>query len=98
MADVFDLIFSLFSNIVEWLKSVPLSDNVSLFDFSIAITIFTIVIVAFVPVVSIGSTFIHSNYEYIGRDKADKMEYVGNSYEMNKHNYDDVVEQGLTKR
>lgn len=56
MNEVFDLIFTMFGNVVEWLKQIPISDSVSLFDFSIAILIMTIVVVAFVPVVSVGST------------------------------------------
>lgn len=56
MADVFDLIFNMFGQVVKWLDSIPVFDNVTMFDFSIAVLIMSIVIVAFVPVVSVGAT------------------------------------------
>lgn len=55
MKDVFNLIFSLFGNVVEFLKAIPVADNVSLYDFSLALLILSIVVVAFVPRVFVGS-------------------------------------------
>ena len=56
MTEVFNIIFTLFENVISWLKQIPLTQNVSLFDFSIAILILSIVVVAFIPLVSVGST------------------------------------------
>ena len=39
MSGVFDLIFVMFGNVVSLMKEIPLSDNVSLYDFSIAVFI-----------------------------------------------------------
>lgn len=56
MSGVFDLIFNMFGQVVAFMKEIPLSDNVSLYDFSLAIFIMTITIVAFVPLVRTGSS------------------------------------------
>ena len=48
MSDVFDLIFDLFEWVVISLRSIPLSENVSLFDFSFALIIMSISISALV--------------------------------------------------
>lgn len=56
MNEVFELIFDMFGNVIGWLKAIPITENVSLFDFSVAILVMSIVIVAFVPIVSVGST------------------------------------------
>jgi|GEM_PF-6292454 len=56
MDSVFDLIFDFFGQVISWLKLIPVWDNVSLYDFSIAILIMSIVIAAFVNVVGVGST------------------------------------------
>lgn len=55
MDKVFDLIFSMFGQVVNWLKIVPVWNNVSLYDFSLAILLLTIVSVALVNVVHVGS-------------------------------------------
>ena len=56
MDSVFNVIFRMFSVVIDALKTIPVWNNVSLFDFSIAILIMSIVIVAFVNVVPVGST------------------------------------------
>lgn len=56
MDSVFDLIFNMFGQVVVFMKEIPLSDNVSLYDFSLALFIMTITIVAFVPLVRTGSS------------------------------------------
>ena len=56
MTSVFNLLFELFESVIGFLKEIPLTQNVSLFDFSLAILIMSIVVVAFVPVVTVGST------------------------------------------
>lgn len=56
MTDVFNIIFDMFGNVIGWLKQIPITQNVSLFDFSIAILILTITATAFVSVVRVGST------------------------------------------
>ena len=56
MSDVFNLIFNLFGNIVSFLKRIPLSSGVSLYDFSIGIFVMSVTIVAFVPIVRSGSS------------------------------------------
>ena len=56
MSDVFDLIFNMFGQVVSFMKEIPLSDNVSLYDFSISVFIMTVTIVAFVPLVRTGSS------------------------------------------
>ena len=56
MNSVFDLIFNMFGQVVVFMKRIPLSDNVSLYDFSLALFIMTITIVAFVPLVRTGSS------------------------------------------
>lgn len=43
MSDVFDLIFSLFENVLTWLDKIPVWDGVSLKDFSFAAFIFGII-------------------------------------------------------
>ena len=48
MNDIFNMIFDLFAWVVESLRSIPLSDNVSLFDFSFALLIMGITISAVV--------------------------------------------------
>lgn len=56
MTSVFNLLFDLFESVIGFMKEIPLTQNVSLFDFSIAILIMSIIIVAFVPIVQVGST------------------------------------------
>lgn len=56
MNEIFNLLFSMFGSVIGWLKEIPVWNNVSLYDFSIGILIMTIVIAAFVPIVSVGST------------------------------------------
>ncbi len=56
MTDVFNIIFDMFGSVIGWLKQIPITTNVSLFDFSLAILILTIVAVAFVPLVKVGMT------------------------------------------
>lgn len=56
MVDVFNIIFQLFNMTITSFKKIPLTENVSLYDFSIAILILSIVVVAFVPIVKVGST------------------------------------------
>ena len=56
MTSVFNLLFDLFESVIGFMKKIPLTQNVSLFDFSIAILIMSIIIVAFVPIVQVGST------------------------------------------
>ena len=56
MDSVFNLIFDMFGQVINWLKLIPVWNNVSLFDFSIVILIMSIVIVAFVNIVPVGST------------------------------------------
>ncbi|MBQ3524542.1 MAG: hypothetical protein IJA43_08840 [Clostridia bacterium] len=48
MSNIFDLIFSLFEWVISSLRSIPLSDNVSLFDFSFALLIMGITLSAVV--------------------------------------------------
>ncbi len=54
MDSVFDLIFNMFNSVIGWLKEIPVSNDLSLFDFSIAILIMSITALAFVSVVRIG--------------------------------------------
>lgn len=56
MNGVFDLVFSMLGSVISFMKEIPLSDNVSLYDFSLALFIMTITIVAFVPLVRTGSS------------------------------------------
>lgn len=56
MTEVFNVIFDMFGNVIGWLKAIPITENVSMFDFSLAILILTIVAVAFVPLVRVGMT------------------------------------------
>ena len=56
MTSVFNLLFNLFESVIGFMKEIPLTQNVSLFDFSIAILIMSIIVVAFVPIVQVGST------------------------------------------
>lgn len=56
MTSVFNLLFDLFESVIGFMKEIPLTQNVSLFDFSIAILIMSIIVVAFVPIVQVGST------------------------------------------
>lgn len=48
MSEIFDMIFDLFGWVVESLRSIPLTENVSLFDFSFALIIMSITITAVV--------------------------------------------------
>lgn len=74
MSDVFDLIFSMFSSFISFMKEIPLSDNVSLFDFSLALFIMTITIVAFVPLVRTGSSN-NVNNSIRDRNRAERSNY-----------------------
>lgn len=56
MDEVFILIFDMFGYVISWLKMIPVTDNVSLFDFSIGILVLTIVSVSLVNVVKIGGS------------------------------------------
>lgn len=56
MTEVFNVIFDMFGSVIGWLKQIPITQNVSMFDFSLAILILTIVAVAFVPLVRVGMT------------------------------------------
>lgn len=56
MVDVYNIIFQLFNMTITSLKKIPITQNVSLYDFSIAVLILTIVAVAFIPLVKVGST------------------------------------------
>lgn len=56
MTEVFNVIFDMFGSVIGWLKQIPITQNVSMFDFSLAILVLTIVAVAFVPLVNVGST------------------------------------------
>lgn len=56
MTDVFNVIFDIFGTVIDLLKRIPITQNVSLYDFSIAILILTIASVAFVSVVAVGNT------------------------------------------
>lgn len=56
MTDVFNIIFDMFGTVIRLLKRIPITQNVSLFDFSIAILILTISALAFVSVVRVGNT------------------------------------------
>lgn len=56
MDSVFNVIFRMFAVVIDALKTIPVWNNVSLFDFSIAILIMSIVIVAFVNIVPVGAT------------------------------------------
>lgn len=48
MTNIFDMIFYLFEWVVSSLRSIPLSENVSLFDFSFALLIMGITLSAVV--------------------------------------------------
>lgn len=54
MNEIFNLLFDMFGNFLDYLKIIPVWENVSLYDFSVAILILTILAVAFVPIVAIG--------------------------------------------
>lgn len=56
MTEVFNVIFDMFGTVIGLLKQIPITQNVSLFDFSVAILILTIASVAFVSVVAVGNT------------------------------------------
>ncbi len=56
MTDVFNVIFDMFGTVIGLLKQIPITQNVSLYDFSVAILILTIASVAFVSVVAVGNT------------------------------------------
>ncbi len=99
MDSVFDLIFNLFNSVIGWLKEIPVSDDLSLFDFSIAILIMSIVAVAFVSVVQvrIGSNvdtarIIYKAHSDSSNDSVPEMEYVGNYHKDNKFDYSNVRE------
>lgn len=70
MSDVFNLIFNIFGKVISFLKEIPLSDNVSLFDFSIALFIMTVTIVAFVPLVRTGSSNVSGRSRRSERSKS----------------------------
>lgn len=77
MNEIFDLLFSMFGSVIGWLKEIPVWNNVSLYDFSIGILIMSIVIVAFVPIVSVGSTnYVNEtlNAERIAQRKSEQEE------------------------
>lgn len=56
MADVYNLIFVAFESVINTMKRIPVFDNVSLYDFSIGIIIFSVVFVGILSVVRVGST------------------------------------------
>ncbi len=56
MADVFNLVFMAFETVINTMKKIPVWDDVSLYDFSIGIIIFTVVFVGILSVVNIGAT------------------------------------------
>lgn len=62
MSSIFDLIFDLFGWVVTSLRSIPLTENVSLFDFSFALIIMSITITAVVVTAKVGGSGI-SNLE-----------------------------------
>lgn len=55
MSDVYDIFFSLFSTVVSSMKKIPIADGVSMYDFSLALIILSIVALAVIPIVKIGS-------------------------------------------
>lgn len=101
MSSVFNLLFDLFESVIGFLKEIPLTQNVSLFDFSIAILIMSIIVVAFVPLVQVGSTnYVNDTLkaERAEQDKIAKLkeENYKNSYDyyknkrMQRENYNDL--------
>lgn len=76
MSSVFDLIFDIFESVVGFLKDIPLTSSISLYDFSLAILILSITAVALIPVVRVGSFTVNENvkaYRAISRSRrADK--------------------------
>lgn len=70
MSDVFNLIFNLFGQVISFMRQIPLSNNVSLFDFSIAIFIMTVTIVAFVPLVRSGSSNVSIRSRHSDKSKS----------------------------
>lgn len=81
MSKVFDLIFNIFGSVVGFMQRIPLSDNVSLYDFSVAVLILSFVVVAFVPRVMVGST---SSVVSVARKAKEKIK----SKQDNKNNAD----------
>ena len=67
MTSVFDLIFDLFQVVIHFLKQIPITQNVSLFDFSVALLIMTLTVVAFVPAIRVGPT--NTTFDIIRSDK-----------------------------
>lgn len=70
MSDVFNLIFNIFGKVISFLKEIPLSDNVSLFDFSVALFVMSVTIVAFVPLVRTGSSNVSGRSRRSERSKS----------------------------
>lgn len=66
MSEVYDLLFDLFDWVVNALRSVPVTDNVSLFDFSFALLIIGIVLTGLV--VAVKSASVHS---YVSKERSD---------------------------
>lgn len=71
MTQVFDLIFNLFDWVVVSLKSIPLTDNVSMFDFSLSLFIMSIVLTAVVVTVKVGAGGISNLERYEKPHKTD---------------------------
>lgn len=55
MSDVYDIFFLLFNTVVSSMKKIPIANGVSVYDFSLALIILSIVAIAIIPVVKIGS-------------------------------------------
>lgn len=55
MSDVYEIFFSLFNTVVSSMKKIPIADGVSMYDFSLALIILSVVALAVIPIVKIGS-------------------------------------------
>lgn len=95
MTFVFNLLFDLFESVIGFMKEIPLTQNVSLFDFSIAILIMSIIVVAFVPIVQVGST------NYVNETlKAEKIQHEKEVRQADNENrvYENRRYQLMTKK
>lgn len=52
MSQLYDIILSIFAVFVQNLKAIPVTDNLSLFDFCIAMIVMSTVIFGLIPIVS----------------------------------------------
>lgn len=81
MTNVFNIIFDLFGTVIGLLKRIPITQNVSLFDFSIAILILTIASLAFVSVVRVGNTGNVSSAQRLRSGSRSRKSDLGGSFE-----------------